>query len=132
MSRAGFGCSQQNWYVFFRKNNPARKFARRSFKELELRGKIGKPPALLVIFKIDVCFRQRIARAAKYGILKFPELEKARGRLISGREQNVGVKKQPIHLARPPVEKLLRTKTEFANRFSRSTVFGLVHGVLEP
>ena len=75
--------------IFFPKYRPKR----RSFKELELRGKIGKPPALLVIFKIDACFRQRIAGTAHH-VLKFPDLEEACAGLVSGREQNVGVKKR--------------------------------------
>lgn len=71
------------------------------FKQIKRFGKLDKSRPLVFVGKVDPRFLQRVARTAQRHILEPPKLEKSRVMAVRRRKQNVGVKKQPVHLFTP-------------------------------
>lgn len=81
---------------------------------------------MIFVGEVDSCFFKRITGTAQRHVREVPELEKPRIDLVRGRKENIGVKKQPVHLFRSQMWNRIRVKAQLPNLFSRPAVVGVV------
>ncbi len=120
---------EKDRHIFLRQNNFRWKRPWSSFKQMERAGKFGETGPLVVILKVDPCFRQSIMRTAKDHVLDFPEREKSRIDLVGCGKQNVGIKKQPIHLFRSQMWNRIGVEAQPSNLFPGLTVIGVIDSI---
>jgi hypothetical protein len=128
---ASFDSGQKDGDVFFGQVDAPRQFARRWIEQIEVIGKFLEPAKLCVFGEVDSRFFRGITGSAEHHIGKLPKPQETGVWTISGGEEDIGVKEEPVHgrrLLGRAVGDGVGVKAEAFDFAASATVVGSVRG----